>query len=149
MSEVLASRFKMWDIDFPVSIHHGSLSTFARRRTEKELKEGDLRGAICTSSMELGIDIGKIDLCIQYNSPRQVARLLQRAGRSGHKITEKAKGRIVVKDSTDGVESSVIIDRSKKKELEPVKIPEKPLDVLSHELVGMLVSAREWNVEDV
>lgn len=148
MSEVLTSRFKMWDIDFPVSIHHGSLSTFARRRTEKELKEGKLRGAVCTSSMELGLDIGKVDLVIQYNSPRQVARLLQRAGRSGHRITEKAKGRIIVKDPTDGVESGVIVDRSKKRELEPVKIPDKPMDVLSHELVGMMVSAREWNVED-
>lgn len=149
MSEVLTSRFKMWDLDFPVSIHHGSLSTFARRRTEEKLKTGELKGAICTSSMELGIDVGKIDLCIQYNSPRQVARLLQRIGRSGHKITEMAKGRIIVKDSTDGMESSVIIDRSRKKELEPVKIPKKPLDVLVHELVGMLVAAREWNVEDV
>ncbi len=149
MSEVLASRFKMWDIDFPVSIHHGSLSTYTRRRTEENLKTGKLKGVICTSSMELGIDIGKVDLVIQYNSPRQVARALQRIGRSGHRITEKAKGRIIVKDPTDGVESSIIVDRSGRKELEPVKIPEKPLDVLSHELVGMLVTAREWNVEDV
>ncbi|KXB04509.1 hypothetical protein AKJ50_02320, partial [candidate division MSBL1 archaeon SCGC-AAA382A13] len=149
MSEILSSRFKMWDLDFPVSVHHGSLSTFARRRAEEELKTGDLKGLICTSSMELGIDVGKVDLCIQYNSPRQVARLLQRVGRSGHKITEKAKGRIMVKDATDGVESSVIIDRSREKELEPVKIPEKPLDVLSHELVGMLVAAPEWSVDDV
>ncbi|KXA93140.1 hypothetical protein AKJ66_02695 [candidate division MSBL1 archaeon SCGC-AAA259E22] len=149
MSEVLSSRFKMWDLEFPVSVHHGSLSTFARRRAEDELKSGDLKGVICTSSMELGIDIGKVDLCIQYNSPRQVARLLQRVGRSGHRITEKAKGRIIVKDSTDGMESAVIIQRAKNKELEPVKIPEKPLDVLSHELVGMLVAAQEWNVEDV
>lgn len=148
MAEVLTSRFKMWDLDFPVNIHHGSLSTFARRRTEEELKKGDLKGAVCTSSMELGIDIGKVDLCIQYNSPRQVARLLQRAGRSGHRITEKAKGRIMVKDSTDGVESAVIVDRAKKRKLEPVKIPDKPMDVLSHELVGMLVAASEWSVED-
>lgn len=148
MSEVLSSRFKMWDLDFPVSVHHGSLSTFARRRTEEELKTGELKGVICTSSMELGIDIGKVDLCIQYNSPRQVARLLQRVGRSGHRITEKAEGRIMVKDSTDGAESSVIVNRSKSKELEPVKIPDKPLDVLSHELVGMLVAAKEWSVDD-
>ncbi|KXB07112.1 hypothetical protein AKJ51_02020 [candidate division MSBL1 archaeon SCGC-AAA382A20] len=148
MSEVLASRFKMWDLDFPVSVHHGSLSTFARRRVEDELKTGKLKGVICTSSMELGIDIGLVDLCIQYNSPRQVARLLQRVGRSGHKITKKAKGRIIVKDSTDGMESSVIIDKSEKKELEPVKIPEKPLDVLSHELVGMLVAEQEWRIDD-
>ncbi|KXB02411.1 hypothetical protein AKJ45_01995 [candidate division MSBL1 archaeon SCGC-AAA261F19] len=148
MTEILTSRFKMWDLDFPVSIHHGSLSSFTRRRTEEELKSGDLKGAICTSSMELGIDIGKIDLCIQYNSPRQVTRLLQRVGRSGHQITKVAKGAIIVKDPIDAVESVVIADLSKKKELEPVKIPENPYDVLAHELVGMLVAAREWNIDD-
>ncbi len=148
MSEVLSSRFKMWDMEFPVSVHHGSLSTFARRRVEENLKSGELRGVICTSSMELGMDIGRVDLCIQYNSPRQVARLLQRVGRSGHRITEKSKGRIMVKDPTDGVESSIIIGRSRGRELEPVKIPEKPLDVLSHEIVGMIVAEREWKVDD-
>ncbi len=148
MSEVLASRFKMWDLNFPISIHHGSLSTFARRRTEEKLKKGELVGAICTSSMELGLDIGKVDLCIQYNSPRQVDRLLQRVGRSGHRITEKSEGWIIVKDSTDGLESSVIIKRARTQKLEPIQIPEKPLDVLSHELVGMIVSAKEWEVED-
>ncbi|KXA99604.1 hypothetical protein AKJ42_02885, partial [candidate division MSBL1 archaeon SCGC-AAA261C02] len=148
MTEILTSRFKMWDINFPVSIHHGSLSSFTRLRTEKELKSGDLKGAICTSSMELGLDIGQMDLVIQYNSPRQVTRLLQRVGRSGHQVTGVAKGRIVVKDPDDAIESTVIIDRARGQELEEVKIPNKPYDVLAHELVGMLVSSKQWGVDD-
>ncbi|MEA1904388.1 MAG: DEAD/DEAH box helicase [Candidatus Hadarchaeota archaeon] len=149
MTEILASRFRIWDLKFPVSIHHGSLSSFARLRTEQGLKSGELKGAICTSSMELGLDIGGIDLCIQYNSPRQVTRLLQRVGRSGHRITGVAKGVVVVQNPSDALESMVIAARSKEKNLEPVKIPEKPLDVLAHGLVAMLVSARQWRVGEV
>jgi len=149
MAEVLASRFRMWDLKFPISIHHGSLSSFARLRAERGLKSGELKGAISTSSMELGIDIGRIDFCIQYNSPRQVTRLLQRIGRSGHKVTGVAKGAIIVQDPSDALESIVIASRSKKRDLEPVKIPEKPLDVLAHELAGMLVASRQWSTEEV
>lgn len=149
MTEILASRFRIWDLKFPVSIHHGSLSSFARLRAEQGLKSGELKGAICTSSMELGLDIGRIDLCIQYNSPRQVTRLLQRVGRSGHRITGVAKGVIIVQNPSDALESIVIAARSKEKNLEPVKIPEKPLDVLAHGLVSMLVSARQWRVDEV
>jgi ATP-dependent Lhr-like helicase len=148
MAEILASRFRMWDLEFPVSIHHGSLSSFARVRAEQGLKSGELKGTICTSSMELGIDIGRIDLCIQYNSPRQVTRLLQRVGRSGHRITGVSKGAIVVQDPSDALESVVIASRSREKNLEPVKIPDKPLDVLTHELVGMMVASKQWRVEE-
>jgi len=78
VSEVLASRFKVWDIDFPVSIHHGSLAKPSRIAAETGLKRGSLKGLIATSSLELGIDVGRIDLVIQYMSPRQVSRLIQR-----------------------------------------------------------------------
>jgi ATP-dependent Lhr-like helicase len=107
VAEVIASRFRIWDVNFPVSIHHGSLAKTARITAEQGLKEGELKGLVCTSSLELGIDIGSIDLCIQYMSPRQVTRLIQRVGRSGHKIGRVAKGIIVTMDSDDSLEAAV------------------------------------------
>ncbi|MCJ7770220.1 DEAD/DEAH box helicase, partial [Candidatus Bathyarchaeota archaeon] len=125
VAEVLASRFRIWDVNFPVSIHHGSLAKIARITAEQGLKEGELKGLVCTSSLELGIDIGNIDLCIQYMSPRQVTRLIQRVGRSGHNIGRVAKGIIVTMDSDDSLEAMVIAKRAFLEILEPVHIPEK------------------------
>lgn len=148
-AEVLASRFRLWDIRFPLSVHHGSLSAFTRLRAERGLKQGELRGIICTSSMELGLDIGMVDLVIQYNSPRQVTRLLQRVGRSGHKIGEVSNGVILVQDPDDALESIVIAARSYQRELEPVYITEKPLDVLLHALVSILTAQKRESIDEV
>ncbi|MFQ6095540.1 MAG: DEAD/DEAH box helicase [Candidatus Bathyarchaeia archaeon] len=142
VSEVLASRFKVWDIDFPVSIHHGSLAKPSRITAEKGLKGGELKGLICTSSLELGIDVGRIDLVIQYMSPRQVTRLIQRVGRSGHRIGRIAKGIIITMDSDDMLEALVIGRMAYNEELEPVDIPEKPFDVLAHQIAGLLMKKR-------
>ncbi len=138
-SEVLASRFNIWDVGFPLSIHHGSLAKTSRIAAERGLKTGDLRTVVCTSSLELGIDIGRIDLVIQYNSPRQVTRLLQRVGRSGHRLGGVAKGVIVAIDSDDALEAMAIARRALKEELEPVVIPEKPYDVLINQIVAELM----------
>ncbi|RLG58000.1 MAG: ATP-dependent helicase [Hadesarchaea archaeon] len=148
-AEVLASRFRLWDIRFPLSVHHGSLSSFARLRAEQALRTGKMRGIICTSSLELGIDIGHIDLVIQYNSPRQVARLLQRVGRSGHRIGEVAKGVIIVQDPDDALESIVIAARSRRRELEQVSVVEKPLDVLLHAVASTLAEKNRGNTDEV
>lgn len=138
-SEVLTSRFKVWNLDFPLSIHHGSLAKTSRIAAEKGLKTGELRTVVATSSLELGIDIGSIDLVIQYNSPRQVTRLLQRVGRSGHKVGEKAKGVIIALDSDDALESMVICRRALIEDMEPLKIPEKPYDVLINQIVAEIM----------
>jgi ATP-dependent Lhr-like helicase len=149
ISEVLASRFKVWDINFPVSIHHGSLAKPSRIAAERGLKNGDLKGLIATSSLELGIDVGRIDLVIQYMSPRQVTRLIQRVGRSGHRIGHIAKGLIITMDSDDTLEAMVIARMAGEEELEPVDIPEKPYDALAHQIVGLLMGRKRLYFQEI
>ncbi len=149
IAEILASRLKVWDVDFPVSIHHGSLAKPSRISAERGLKGGQLRGLVATSSLELGIDVGRVDFVIQYMSPRQVTRLIQRVGRSGHSIGRVADGVIVALDSDDTLESMVIARRALKEELEPVSIPDKPLDVLAHQLVGLLIQKGRWYINEI
>ncbi len=149
VSEVLASRFKVWDMDFPVSIHHGSLAKPSRLAAEKGLKSGALKGLVCTSSLELGIDVGRIDLVIQYMSPRQATRLIQRIGRSGHSVGKTADGVIVAVDSDDALEAMAIAKMALKEDLEPVVIPPKPYDVLSHQIAGLLIKNRRLGFSEI
>ena len=149
ISEVLASRFKVWDMDFPVSIHHGSLAKPSRIAAERGLKNGELKGLVCTSSLELGIDVGRIDLVIQYMSPRQVTRLIQRVGRSGHRIGRIAEGLIVSMDSDDTLEALAIARRALKEDLEPVEIPPKPYDALAHQIAGLLLKNRRLEFGEI
>jgi len=149
ISEVLASRFKVWDIEFPVSIHHGSLAKPSRIAAERGLKNGELKGLVCTSSLELGIDVGRIDFVIQYMSPRQVTRLIQRVGRSGHRIGLIAEGVIITMDSDDTLEALAIAHNALKEELEPVKIPYKPYDALAHQIAGLLLKRRRLTFQEI
>jgi len=144
ISEVLASRFKVWDIDFPISIHHGSLAKPSRIAAERGLKSGELRGLVATSSLELGIDIGRIDMVIQYMSPRQVTRLIQRVGRSGHRIGRIARGIIITMDSDDTLEAMAIARMAGEEDLESVEIPHKPYDALAHQIIGLLMKKKRW-----
>ena len=149
VSEVLASRFKVWDIDFPVSIHHGSLAKPSRIAAETGLKRGELKGLIATSSLELGIDVGRIDLVIQYMSPRQVTRLIQRVGRAGHSVGRVAEGVVIGMDSDDTLEALVIARRALKEDLEPVEVPPKPYDVLTHQIAGLLLKNRRLEFNEI
>lgn len=149
IAEVLASRFKVWDLDFPISIHHGSLAKPSRIMAEKGLKEGELKGLVCTSSLELGLDIGRVDFVIQYMSPRQVTRLIQRVGRSGHRIGRIAEGVIIAMDSDDALEAIVITKKAYEEKLEPVIIPNKPLDVLTHQIAGLLLHKKRWYIHEI
>ena len=149
MAEILSSRFRLWDMEVPLAVHHGSLSSTVRVRAEKGLKAGEVRFLICTSSLELGLDIGTVDLVIQYNSPRQVTRLIQRVGRAGHKLTEVSRGRIIALDPDDALESIVIVAQARRGELEPVRIPHKPLDVLLHSLVAILGERKSASIDEV
>jgi ATP-dependent helicase Lhr and Lhr-like helicase len=149
VSEVLASRFKVWDADFPVSIHHGSLTKPSRIAAETGLKKGVLKGLIATSSLELGIDVGSIDLVIQYMSPRQVSRLIQRVGRAGHTYGDLSEGVIIGMDSDDTLEALVIARRALSEELEPLSVPDKPYDVLAHQIAGLLLKNRRLAFNEI
>jgi ATP-dependent Lhr-like helicase len=149
ISEVLASRFKVWDVNFPVSIHHGSLAKPSRIAAERGLKNGELKGLVATSSLELGIDVGRIDMVVQYMSPRQVTRLIQRIGRSGHRIGRIPKGVIITMDSDDTLEAMVIARRTINEELEPLEVPPKPYDVLAHQIAGLIMKQRQWGFKEI
>jgi ATP-dependent Lhr-like helicase len=149
ISEVLASRFKVWDVDFPVSIHHGSLAKPSRLAAERGLKEGELKGLVATSSLELGIDVGRIDLVIQYMSPRQVTRLIQRVGRSGHRVGRIPKGIIITMDSDDTLEAMAIARKAINEDMEPVIVPPQPYDALAHQIAGVLMKQKRWSFHEI
>ncbi len=149
VAETLTNRFRMWDQALPIGVHHGSLARSSRLGVEKAMKEGSLRGIICTSSLELGIDVGSVDLVIQYNSPRQVTRLVQRVGRAGHSLGAVSRGYVVTMDEDDTLEAVVITRRLMHGELEPVRVLDAPLDVLMHQLAGLLIWRRKWKIKDV
>lgn len=148
-AEALSNKLLVMNLPTPVSIHHGSLGVQSRVKAEEGLKEGELRGLVCTSSLELGIDVGLVDFVIQYGSPRQASRLVQRIGRSGHKIGLTPMGLIICMDEDDAVESIVIRRRALSNIYEPISPPEEPYDVLAHQIVGMLLERPRWTVEEM
>ena len=135
----------------PVEIaraHHGSLSHEERTLVEEMLKSGQLPCLVATSSLELGIDMGAVDLVIQVESPKSVTRGLQRIGRAGHGIGETSKGRIFPKYRGDLLECAVVARRMREGEIEETTIPQNPLDVLAQHLVSM-AALDEWEVDEV
>jgi len=144
-AEVLSSRLRSLDRGLKQAVHHGSLSKERRIKSEQEFKEQLLKSLIATSSLELGIDIGSIDLIIQYLSPRQVTRLIQRVGRSGHKVAETSKG-VVLSGEEDLFESTIIANKAMNKEVEEVKVHENAMDVLASQIIGLAID--EYDMSD-
>lgn len=138
-AEILASRFHMWTGDLSIGVHHGSLSKLARVEAEDDFKAGKLKSLICTSSLELGIDVGNTDFVIQYSSPREVKRILQRIGRSGHSFRKTSKGVIIATTPEDLAESMVIARRALNREIEQIKIRQNPLSVLSNQIISIVL----------
>ncbi len=136
-AEILASRIRVVDSKFPVAIHHGSLSKEVRINAEKEFKEEKIKSLISTSSLQLGIDIGTVDLTIQYMSPRQVSQLIQRVGRSGHELSKVSKGVVITTDEDDIFESAVIARKALAGEIESLVPHKNSYDVLAHQLIGL------------
>ncbi len=141
----LKSRFK--ELEGKIEAHHGSLSRDVRLDVENRLKNGELKCVVSSTSLELGIDIGYIDLVILLGSPKSVTRALQRVGRSGHFLHEVSRGRIVVLDRDDLVECVVLAREAIKGRLDRVSIVENALDVLAQHIVGMAIE-RKWKVEE-
>src|SRR2546430_15666940 len=116
--------------------HRGSLPGEERPRVEAGFKAGEIRGLVCTSTRELGIDIGTVAQVVQYTSPRQVTSLIQRVGRSGHKLDRTSRGLVLAVSSDDAIESLAAIQAAQEGDLEPLHIHRLALDVLAHQIVG-------------
>jgi len=129
--------------DIKVDVHHGSLSKEMREETEHTLRSGEAGIVVCTSSLELGLDIGSVDLVIHYGSPRQVSKLMQRIGRSRHRKKSFAKGLVVTNNPDDEIEALAIIRRMKKGSIEEQNMHEGALDVMAHHLVGLAMQTRD------
>src|SRR4051812_8944955 len=128
--------------------HHGSVSREQRALTEEALKRGDLPCVVATSSLELGIDMGAVDLVIQVESPPSVASGLQRIGRAGHQVGAVSKGVMFPKHRGDLIPAAVVAQRMQEGGIEALRLPRNPLDVLAQQIVAM-VAMEPWNVDDV
>ncbi|MCP8316743.1 MAG: DEAD/DEAH box helicase, partial [archaeon] len=136
-AEFIGAILKAKSPNIPIEVHHGSLSKEVRESTEIKLRSGEAGIVVCTSSLELGLDIGAVDLVVQIGSPRQAVKLMQRVGRSRHKLGEAALGIIVTNRFDDELEGIALIDRVKKRWLENSELHERALDVLAHHLSGL------------
>jgi len=138
-AEMLGSKFNM--MDQKIMVHHGSLPKEERVRAEEAFKSRQIKGLVCTSTLELGIDIGSVDLVVQYMSPRQVNSLVQRVGRSGHSLARTSQGVLVAVSTEDLLESIGVIKLAKEGRLEPTVIHHRALDVLAHQVAGLLMDS--------
>ena len=134
--------------DENVTSHHGSLAREQRLVAEQRLKAGELRALVATASLELGIDIGDIDLVCQLGSTRAISTLLQRVGRSGHSVTGFPKGRIFPTTRDELIECAALLDSIRRGELDQLSIPEKPVDILAQQIVAS-VASDEWGEEEL
>jgi ATP-dependent Lhr-like helicase len=131
-----------------VTAHHGSLAKEQRFDAEQRLKRGALRALVATASLELGIDIGDVDLVCQLGSPRAIASFLQRVGRSGHAVGGTPKGRLFPLSRDELVECTALLDSVGRGELDRLHVPERPLDVLAQQIVAE-TAAQEWNEDEL
>ena len=131
-----------------VAAHHGSLAKEQRFDAERRLKEGKLRALVATASLELGIDIGEVELVCQLGSPRSISTFLQRVGRANHSVTGVPKGRLFPTSRDELIECVALLDAVRRGELDILSIPRQPLDVLAQQLVAE-VAAREYGEDEL
>ena len=130
-----------------LAAHHGSLSRETRLEVEAQLKDGELDAVVSSTSLELGIDIGYLDLVVQIGSPKSIAKGLQRIGRAGHALHRVSKGRLIVFDADDLIECAVLVKSAYDGDIDRVAIPHTPLDVLAQSLVGMSLE-QQWTADE-
>jgi len=148
MAERLAHQLGERLGDDVVAAHHGSLSKDRRHRVETRLRAGDLRALVATASLELGIDIGPVELVCQVGSPRSIATFLQRVGRSNHNRTGTPKGRIYPLTRDELVECAALLAAVRAGRLDAIRLPRLPLDIVAQQIVAE-VAAREWRTTDL
>ncbi len=147
-AEFFGAVLKAKSQDIPVEVHHGSLSKEAREAAESGLRSGEAKIVVCTSSLELGLDIGSVNLVVQVGSPRQATKLIQRIGRSRHRMREEATGAIITNKLDDELEAIALLQRSRKGSLEKTIIHIKPLDVLAHHIAGLALEESSFSMSD-
>jgi ATP-dependent Lhr-like helicase len=133
--------------DSEIAAHHGSLSRELRLGVEDLLKKGQLKCAVSSTSLELGMDIGSIDVVVQLGSPKSITRAIQRIGRSGHSFKDVAKGRIIVLNRDDLVECSIMLNEARKRALDSFSVPKNALDILAQHVVGMALE-KKWSADE-
>lgn len=146
LAERLALRLNELADEEVARAHHGSLAAEQRTLIEEDLKAGRIPALVATSSLELGIDMGAIDLVIQIESPRSVARGIQRVGRSGHHVGGSSRGRIFPKFRGDLLECAAVVSNMREAAIEETRVPQRPLDVLAQHIVATVVDG-EWTVD--
>lgn len=130
-----------------IECHHASLDRDVRQEVEDRLKRGELRAVVCSTSLELGIDIGSVDLVVMMSTPKGVSRALQRTGRAGHNISVTSRGLLMATNMNDLVECCATALLARTRQLDPVRLPKAPLDVLAQQLVSM-GCIRAWQRSD-
>ncbi len=148
LAERVAHRLSQVLGEDKVAAHHGSLSKDRRFSAEQRLKSGHLKVLVATASLELGIDIGSVDLVIQIANPKSISSLLQRVGRSGHAVGGLPKGRLFPLTRDELIESASLVDALRRGELDTLVIPAQPLDILSQQIVAETAS-REWQGQEL
>ncbi len=128
------------DLAPQIEIHHASLDRSVRLEVEDRLKNGELRAVVCSTSLEMGIDIGAVDLVVMVGTPKGVSRAIQRIGRSGHSLDRNSHGVLVATNINDLVEATVTAKLVRERALDPIRIQEKPYDVVAQHIVGMAAS---------
>ena len=136
----LALRAALPALADQIEIHHGSLDRSVRLEVEDRLKNGELRAVVCSTSLEMGVDIGAVDLAVLLSPPRSVARTLQRVGRAGHAVGAVSRGVLMARGVDELLEAAVTAQLAREGRLEPLRVPENPLDVLAQHLVGLAMA---------